>query len=72
MVNINKLKGKIVEQGMTIDVFAETAGISRATMFRKLSKEGDDFTIAEADAIVKALKLSKDDANAIFFSQFVA
>jgi predicted transcriptional regulator len=72
MVNVNKLRGKIVEHGMTIDVFAESAGISRATMFRKLSQDGEDFTISEADAIVKALHLSKDDANAIFFSQFVA
>lgn len=72
MVNTNKLKGKIVEHGMTVDDVAGMAGISRATLFRKLARNGEDFTIREADAIVRALHLSKEDANAIFFSQFVA
>ena len=41
-------------------------------MYRKLSNGGDDFTIRQADAITRVLGLSAKEAQAIFFSQFVA
>lgn len=72
MVNVNKLKGKIVECGMNVAEFALKIGMDRATLYRRLSSEGKDFTIEEADCIVKELRLSSSEANAIFFSQYVA
>ncbi len=72
MVNINKLKGKIVENGLTIEKLADNIGIDRSTLYRKINNNGETFTIKEADLIVKALNLTAEEAKAIFFSQIVA
>lgn len=72
VVNINKLKGKIVECGLNTSELANLIGIDRATLYRKFNADGESITIKEADLISKELKLSRDEVNAIFFSQFVA
>lgn len=72
MVNVNKLKGKIVELGYSVEKLAESVNIDRSTMYRKMSGKGDGFTIKEVDRICKALNLSREDAIAIFFTQYVA
>lgn len=72
MTNVNKLRGKTVEHGYTIEKLAKEIGMDRSTLYRKLSSEGESFSIREADTIVRVLNLSKDEAVAIFFSQFVA
>lgn len=71
-VNVNKLKGKIVENGMTVSTLAEKIGIDRATLYRKLSNNGETMLVKDANAIVSALQLTADEALAIFFSQVVA
>lgn len=71
MVNINKLRGKIVECGMTSSNVSEAMGINKSTFYRKIS--GDyPFTIRDADRLVDILHLTADEARAIFFSQIVA
>ena len=72
MVNINKLKAKMVEMGTNVENVADKIGIDRATLYRRLSGGGGAFTIGEADAISRELALSKEEVNAIFFSQYVA
>lgn len=72
MVNVNKLKGAIVERGMNVSELAHSIGIDRATLYRKLSENGDTILIKEADMIVKVLNLTPDEAIRIFFSQYVA
>lgn len=72
MVNVNKLKGKIVECGLNVSDLASKAGIDRATLYRKLRLNGESITIGEADLIAKALNLSAHEASSIFFSQYVA
>lgn len=72
MVNVNKLKGKIVENGFNIDELADKVGINRSTLYRKISDNGESFLIKEADAIAKSLKLTGKEVMEIFFSQFVA
>ena len=72
MVNINKLKGKIVEKGLNVSKLAKLINVDTSTLYRKINNNGDTLTIKEADSIVKILNLSLDEANAIFFSQFVA
>lgn len=72
MVNVNKLKGKIVELGYSVEKLAEEVNIDRSTMYRKMSGKGDGFTIKEVDKICKVLNLSREDAIAIFFTQYVA
>ena len=72
MVNINKLKGKVVENGVTLERLAAEIGMDRATMYRKIKAGGENFSIKEADLIVKSLRLNIEDAVIIFFSQFVS
>lgn len=72
MVNLNKLKGKIVECGLNISDLATAIGIDKATLYRKFNTNGQSITIKEADMIAKKLNLSYDEVNAIFFSQYVA
>lgn len=71
-VNVNKLKGKIVENGMTVTMLAEKIGVDRATLYRKLSNNGETMLVKDANAIVSVLGLTADEALAIFFSQVVA
>ena len=71
MVNVLKLKGKMVEKGINAEELAKRTGMDRATFYRRLSKS-DDFTIKEVDAIVRELGLTMDETNAIFFADFVA
>lgn len=72
MVNVNKLKGKLIENGLNVEAMADKMGIDGATLYRRLSNNGNTFTIGEADQISKILNLTKDEVNAIFFSQYVA
>lgn len=71
MVNVNKLKAKIVENGINVETLADRINMDRATLYRRL-KDGDMFTIGEAEAISRALSLTADEVNAIFFAQIVA
>lgn len=72
MTNVDKLKGAIVEKRLTPEKVAEIIGIDKSTMYRKLNNGGEDFTIKQADMIASALNLSGNEAQAIFFSQYVA
>lgn len=72
VVNINKLKGRIIECGMNVEKVAEIIGMDKSTLYRKINSNGENFTIKEADLIANALKLTYHEVNAIFFSQFVA
>lgn len=69
--NTSKLKGIMVEQGITQDEMAKRMSIDRSTFNRKL-KCGVAFTIGEAHSIVTILNLSKDEAADIFFGNTVA
>lgn len=72
MVNVNKLKGKIIEKGFSIEKVAQAINIDVSTLYRKLKNDGEKFTIKEADQIVNFLLLDSTEATSIFFSQFVA
>ena len=72
MVNINKLKGKIVEKGFTVEKLAKEMDLDRSTLYRKLSNDGETLLIREANMICKALQLTGEEATAIFFSRYVA
>ena len=72
MVNVNKLKAKMVELGTNVDELSEKIGMDRATFYRRLSADGQTFLIKEADAISKELGMTREEVNETFFSQFVA
>ena len=72
MTNVDKLKGAIKEKRLSPEKVAEIIGIDKSTMYRKLNNGGDEFTIKQADIISQTLGLSAEEAQAIFFSQYVA
>lgn len=71
-MNVNKLKGKIVENEMNITTLAKRMGIDRATLYRKINRDGETFTIKEVNLIVEILNLTTEEAMEIFFKDFVA
>lgn len=65
MCDTMKLKGKMKENGITQEKLSAAIQIDRSTLSRRL-KTGEDFTIGEANRIVKMLRLTTDEALAIF------
>ena len=49
MLDVNKLKGKIIEKGKTIDKLSADIGINPSTFYRKL--KNNSFEIDEIDRI---------------------
>ena len=72
MVNVDKLRGKMVECRMTVESLSSVVGINTSTLYRRLNGGGGGFTIEEADKIASALQLTSDELNRIFFAQYVA
>lgn len=64
-MDTSKLKGKMVERGYTQDTLARAIKIDRSTLNRKL-KQGDSFTIGEANRLVAVLGLNAEEASEIF------
>lgn len=70
MLDVSRLKSKIVEKNTSIKELSRKIGINHTTFYRKL--KSNSFSIEEADKIAAALSLTNKEATAIFFSQFVA
>ena len=66
-MNINKLKGKIVEKEMNIEALAAFIGIDRSSLYRKLNN-AEKITLGEAIKMKEALGISDDEACEIFLS----
>lgn len=66
-VNVNKLKGIIVEKGTTQENVAQALNIHRATFYRRLSEGGLSFTVGDVQRMVEAIPLTKEEAWVIFF-----
>lgn len=64
-MDLNKLKGKIVEKGWNVEKLAENIGVERSAMYRKLNNF-EKITIGEARKITEALDLSSEEATYIF------
>lgn len=64
-MDLNKLKGKIVEKGWNVETLGEHIGIERSAMYRKLNNF-EKITIGEAKKITAALNLSNEEASSIF------
>lgn len=64
-MNLQMLRGKMVEKGFNVERLSEEIGIDRATLYRKLNKM-DKITIGEAVRIKTALCLTHEEASTIF------
>lgn len=67
MMNLPKLKGKIIEKGMNVERLAKEIGSDKSTLYRKLSNF-EKITIGEAIRIKKALEMSDTEAMEIFLT----
>lgn len=70
MVDIQLLKNTIRDQGITIVSISEKIGITREGLYKKLAGEAE-FKASEIEKISAALRLSKDERDAIFFAKEV-
>lgn len=68
MVDTLKLRGKMVEKNVSVEYLAEKLCVDKSTLYRRLERKGETFTIKEANIITTELKLTKEEAVAIFFA----
>lgn len=66
-MNVNKLKGKIVSNGMNVGELAEAIGIDKSSLYRKLNNF-EKITIGEALKMKDVLSMNNDEACEIFLS----
>lgn len=69
VVNVDRLRGKMVEYGINSDALADKLGIDRTTFYRKMKSGGSKFTVGEVHRMVECIPLSKEEAVDIFFTQ---
>ena len=66
-MKLNKLKARIIEKGMSVEMLADAIGKERSTLYRKLNNF-EKITIGEAAKIKVALEMTDEDAIDIFLS----
>jgi len=69
VANINKLKGKIAENGYTMKSLSKEIGMSETTLRRKINFENQDFTIGESQKVREKLNLNVEEYLYIFFNE---
>ena len=67
MVNVPKLRGKMVEMSVSAETLADHMGINVATLYRRFN-EPDSFTVKEVRQIAKILSLTAEEVDSIFFA----
>lgn len=70
MVNMDMLRSRIDDSGMTMVALAKKTGILRETLYNRMNGKGD-FTASEIVSITKALRLTKAERDGIFFDSKV-
>lgn len=65
-MNVNKLRGKIVERGLNIEKLSEIINIDKSTLYRKMNNL-EKVTVGEAIRIKAALDMTNEEAHEIFF-----
>ena len=68
MPDLKLLESIISDSGMTMVALAEKTGILRETLYNKI-RGISEFIASEIAALTKALKLTSDQRDAIFFAE---
>lgn len=69
MVNIAKLRGIIKKRNQSVLALSEGLGMDVSTFYRKLSKNGNTFTLEQAYTMMKMLDLNVAEVQEIFFDK---
>lgn len=64
-MNVNKLKGKIAEKGLSVEKLAQQIGVDRSSLYRKLNN-AEKITIGEATRMKDVLEMTPEEATLIF------
>ena len=67
-MDLLRLKVARVRSGVSVDTLAQSMGVDRATVYRKLSGKSE-FTLSELCAIKEQLDLDDFEFNSIFFNE---
>lgn len=68
-MNVNMLKGKITEKGLTQEAVAVAIGTSRSSFNAKINgTNGAEFSLREIRSLRALLNLNSDQIDAIFFT----
>ena len=67
-VDVAKLRGKIIERGMTQEKLAHEIKMDKSTFSRKMRSEALEFSVGDMHKIAYILNLSKKEAGEIFLS----
>ena len=67
MINTRKLRGLMVERGVTVETVANKLGQNRSTFYRKL-RNPDTITVSEACKLKDILSLDSCELHDIFFT----
>ena len=70
MLNTNKIRGRIVELGMTNKDVASALHIALPTVSQKINNVRP-MTLNEAETLGKLLKIKSEDFTAYFFAEYV-
>ena len=69
MVNINLLKDTLKEGSINIETAASKIGIDASTFYRRLQRDGSNFTVEEVGKLAELLNLSSEELQRIFFER---
>ncbi len=64
--NMDKLKGKITERGITKGELATKIGMDESTFYRKMKADGLAFTVGQMHKMVDVLGITADEAKTFF------
>lgn len=67
MVNVPKIRGRMVELGLTVRAVADALSLDPASVYRRLNHP-EQITVGEANILKGLLQLSGEEASAIFFA----
>ena len=66
MANVELLKEKIKESGMSISFLTEKMGVGRETFYKRMNNP--DFRASEIVSLTRILRLTKKERDSIFFN----
>ena len=72
VVNIERLKTALKAKNITIEQASECIGVNPATFYRRISRNGEKFTVADVEKLADLLKMDSRTMQGIFFDNRLA
>ena len=72
MVNITRLKSAMRDRNVTVEQASEYIGVNAATFYRRISRDGEKFTVSEVGKLATLLGMDSATMQDIFFDKQLA